>query len=247
MGQLEGKVAYITGAGSGLGKACTELFVEEGAKVVAVDISGRQEDTAKALGDSVVPLHCDVAVESDVAAAIDTAVSRFGGLDVVLNVAAIGLGGTAHQISMEDYDRLMDIDLRGVLLGMKHGIRVMLDQGRGGSIVNWGAIGGITPSPGSTLYHAAKGAVLAATRSAARDYGPQNIRVNAICPGLIMTEGMGEIAVKHDPEVAEKSALRRPGQPREIADVAVFLASDRSSYITGASIPVDGGWLVKLV
>jgi NAD(P)-dependent dehydrogenase (short-subunit alcohol dehydrogenase family) len=247
LGLLDGKVAYITGAGSGLGKACTRLFAAEGAKVVAADISGRQEDVATELGDSVVAVPCDVAKEDDVAAAIDTAVSRFGKLNVVLNVAAIGLGGTAHEITMDDYDRLMDIDLRGVLLGMKHGIRVMLEQGEGGSIVNWGAIGGITPSPGSTLYHSAKGAVIAATRSAARDYGPQNIRVNSICPGLIMTEGMGELAVQYDPSQATKSALGRPGQPSEIAEVAAFLASDKSSYVTGAIIPVDGGWLVKLV
>jgi NAD(P)-dependent dehydrogenase (short-subunit alcohol dehydrogenase family) len=247
MGLLEGKVAYITGAGSGLGKACTRLFAEEGAKIVAADISGRQEDVAKELGDGVVPVHCDVGREADVAAAIDTAVTRFGRLDAVLNVAAIGLGGEAAELTMDEYDRLMDIDLRGVLLGMKHGIQAMLAQGEGGSIINWGAIGGITPSPGSTLYHAAKGAVIAATKSAARDYGKDDIRVNAICPGLIMTEGMGEIAVQYQPEMATKSALGRPGQPIEIAEVAAFLASDKSSYVTGAIIPVDGGWLVKLV
>ncbi len=243
---LDDKVAFITGAGSGMGKACTILFAREGAKVVAGDISGAEKDTAAAAGPAVMPLHCDVTKEPDVEAAISAAVGDFGRLDIVCNVAAIGLGGAAADVTMEDYDRMFDINMRGVILGMKHGIRAMLEARNGGSIINWAAIGAVTPSPMTALYHATKGGVTAITRSAAADYGAQGIRVNAIMPGFIMTEGMGAAAVEWYPEVAEKSPMGRAGESTEVAEVAAFLASDKASYVTGVSIAVDGGWLVKL-
>src|SRR3990172_4202881 len=118
MGLLDSKVAFITGAGSGMGNACTKLFAAEGAKVVAADISGGEKDTAAEVGPAVLPVHCDVTKEDDVAAGIDTAVKEFGRLDTVLNVAAIGLGGAAGDITMEDYDLMFDINMRGVILGM---------------------------------------------------------------------------------------------------------------------------------
>jgi NAD(P)-dependent dehydrogenase (short-subunit alcohol dehydrogenase family) len=246
MGLLDGKVAFITGAGSGMGKACTKLFAAEGAKVVGADISGGEKDTAAEAGAAVLPVHCDVTKEDDVAAGIDTAVTEFGHLDAVLNVAAIGLGGAAGDITMEDYDLMFDINMRGVILGMKHGIRAMLDAGNGGSIINWAAIGAVTPSPRTALYHATKGGVTAITRSAAADYGAQAIRVNAIMPGFILTEGMGQAVMNWKPEVSTKSPMGRAGQPNEVAEVAAFLASDKASYVTGVSIAVDGGWLVKM-
>ena len=126
MALLDGKVAVITGAGSGMAKASTKVFVREGAQVVAADISGAEKDTAVEVGDAVLPVHCDVTQEADVAALFDAAVAEFGRVDAVLNVAGIGASTPLTDITMEDYDRMMDVDLRGVLLGMKYGIRAML-------------------------------------------------------------------------------------------------------------------------
>src|SRR5215468_10799145 len=188
---LEDKVAVITGAGSGMAKASVKVFVREGAKVVAADISGAEKDTAAEVGGEVLPVHCDVTNEADVDATMRAAVDEFGRLDAVLNVAGIAEGVMLKDVTMEHYDRTMDIDLRGVLLGMKHGIRCMLAARNGGSIVNWSSIGGLGSSMGTTMYGAAKAAVISITKTGAIEYGRRGIRVNAVCPGFVHTEGMG--------------------------------------------------------
>jgi NAD(P)-dependent dehydrogenase (short-subunit alcohol dehydrogenase family) len=240
MGLLDGKVAVITGAGSGMAKSSVKVFAREGAKVVAADISGAENDTATEVGASVVPVHCDVTNEADVEATMRAALDQFGKLDAVCNVAGIGDAAMIADVTMEHYDRLMDIDLRGVLLGTKHGIRAMIESGNGGAIVNWSSIGGLNASPFTGVYSAAKAGVISVTRTAAVEYAEKGIRVNCVCPGYIKTEGMGA-GLDHYPGAAEHTPMKRLGQAHEIAEVAAFLCSDRASFVTGAIVPIDGG------
>lgn len=241
MGELDGKVAVITGAGSGMGRASAQVFVREGAKVLAVDVSGNQDETAAALGAGVVPFKCDVSVEAEVEAMFAAALEAFGRVDAVLNVAGVGSAGMLADLDLAEYERVMGINLRGVVLGTKHGIRTMLPTG-GGAIVNWSSIGGMGPSVGTSAYCMAKAGVISVTKSAAIEYGRKGIRANAICPGFVetsLTGGPGSGA--HFPKLIEGSALKRAGQAEEVGEVACFLASDRASFVTGAVIPVDGG------
>ena len=242
MGELDGKVAVITGAGSGMAKAASEVFVREGAKVLAADISGAEKDTAADLGEACVPFHVDVTSEADVEAMFAAALDAFGRVDAVLNVAGIGTAAALADLELDDYDRTLAVDLKGVMLGTKHGIKTMLPTG-GGAIVNWSSIGGMNGSRMPTsAYSMAKAGVIALTKAAAIEYGEQGIRANAICPGFIETPmSGGKGASERFPALVGGSALKRGGQPEEVAELASFLASDRASYITGAIIPIDGG------
>ena len=241
MAELEGKVAVITGAGqawAGRGRG-----VRPGGRQGPGRRHQRpQDDTAAALGDAVVPFQVDVSDEAAVEAMFAAAVEAFGKVDAVLNVAGIGAHSPLADITVEDYERVMAVNLKGVMLGTKHGIRTMLPTG-GGAILNWSSTGGMNGSRLPTsVYSAAKAGVISFTKAAAIEYGTQGIRANAICPGFIETEmSGGKGAAERFPALVQGSALRRGGQPEEVAELASFLASDRATFITGAVIPIDGG------
>ena len=232
----------ITGAGSGMARATAHVFVREGAKVLGADITGREKETADELGDAFVPFHGDVSQEADVEAMFAAALEAFGRVDVACNVAGIGGHGKVADATVDEYDRIMRVNLLGVILGTKHAVRTMLPSG-GGVILNWSSTGGMNGSRQPVgIYSASKAGVISYTKQAAIEYGRKGIRANAICPGLIVTElSGGQAAIDDYPQLVQGAAMKRAGQPEEVAELASFLASDRSSFITGAVIPIDGG------
>jgi NAD(P)-dependent dehydrogenase (short-subunit alcohol dehydrogenase family) len=238
---LEGKVAVITGAGSGMAKASAKIFAREGAKLVISDISGAEAQTAEEIGGDVVAMRCDISDESQVAALIDKAVSKFGRLDAMLNVGGMANGAMIESVDEASLDRIIAVNMKGVFWGVKHAVRAMKDNG-GGAIINWSSLVGLIPIPGCSAYSMTKASVALLTKSTAIEYGPHNIRCNAMAPGMILTEGMGRAGMDADPSRAMRNPLRRPGAPEDAGELAAFLASDRAGYINGVIIPLDGGW-----
>jgi NAD(P)-dependent dehydrogenase (short-subunit alcohol dehydrogenase family) len=246
--RLQNKTAVITGAGSGMGRAMALLFAREGAKVVLADISGKQDELAAQIGEAAVAVHANVADEGDVQNMIATAEKRFGRLDILVNNAGFGGGMMRlHEQSTENWDRVHSVNIRGVFFCMKHGIISMLKSG-GGSIVNIGSASAVVGWKHHSIYGAAKAGVHQLTRAAALDYADDKIRVNAIAPGTIWT-GLVKQSEEHPTPPA--GVFRLPGIPMdrwglatEIANAALFLASDEASYITGTILPVDGGYCI---
>jgi NAD(P)-dependent dehydrogenase (short-subunit alcohol dehydrogenase family) len=244
MGRIEGKVAVITGAGSGMGRSMAVLFAQEGAKVVCADISGDEEETAAAIGDAAVAVRVDVSVAADVERMIGTAELAFGRLDVLCNNA--GFGGPRKPIVEQDeatFDNVVAVNLKGAFLGMKFGIASMLRTG-GGSVVNTASSAGLVGWKGHSVYSGAKGGVVQMTKSAALDYATLGVRVNAICPGMTWTglvPGARDNPVPPEGTPAPPQPMERWGLPTELAAAALFLASDESSFMTGQSLLIDGG------
>jgi NAD(P)-dependent dehydrogenase (short-subunit alcohol dehydrogenase family) len=252
--RLENKVAIVTGAGRGIGQAIATLFAEEGAKALVVDWN-RETGAAtaaaiQAAGHTARFYYADVSQAGDVEAMVRAAVSEWGRLDILVNNAAIQVVARLVETTEEDWDRLHSVNLKGVFLGCKYAIPEMLRAG-GGAIVNIASVLGLVGDPELAAYCAAKGGVITLTKAAALTYGPQGIRVNAICPGDVDTPMAREyFEAAPDPaalrrEIDSKYALRRIASPREIAEAALFLASDASSFMTGAALVVDGGLLSK--
>jgi NAD(P)-dependent dehydrogenase (short-subunit alcohol dehydrogenase family) len=236
---LAGKVAIVTGAASGIGRATAELFAASGAAVVVADVdTGGGEQVAGSLEGTAAFQHADVSDPDQVQALIDFAVARFGGLHILCNNAGIGgsLGAFLHD-DFSDFNRIMNVNLMGAMLGTQRAARHMKANG-GGSIVNISSIGGINPGAGVTSYRAAKAALIHLTRSNAVELGRYLIRVNCIAPAHIATAmtsyDMGPVIESHQP-------LPRHGQPEDVAYAALYLASDWSAQVTGVVLPVDGG------
>ena len=252
--KLKGKIAIITGTGSGIGSAAAGVFAEEGAKVVAVDWNketGAQTAAAiREAGGEAIFYHADVSKAADAEAMVKTAVERYGGLDVLFNNAAIQIMAKLADTTEDTWDRIHRVNLKGVFLGCKYALPAMIRTG-GGSIINMASILGFVGDPDLAAYCAAKGGVIALTKAGALAYGPQGVRINCICPGDVDTPLLQGYFNK-DPnpdrlreEISSKYALRRIASPREVAHLAVFLASDASAFITGSTMVIDGGLTVK--
>jgi NAD(P)-dependent dehydrogenase (short-subunit alcohol dehydrogenase family) len=238
--ELSGRVAIVTGGASGIGRATAELFVEEGARVVIADLdSERGEAVASRLGEAAVFKLADVSHADEVQELVEHAVAHFGGLHVMFNNAGIPgtQGGHFLDDDFADFERVMAVNLLGVMLGSQRAARHMAAHG-GGSIINTTSLAALMPGAGVTSYRASKAGVLLFSRSIAVELGPLGVRVNCIAPGLIPT---GMTHYDMEPVIRALQPLRRKGSPIDVANAALYLASDRSAQVTGMVLPVDGG------
>ena len=253
MGRLAGTVAVITGGANGVGRETALRFLDEGARVMIADVNARNAEAVLKLaadrghGDAIRFARTDVAEERDVEAMMQRTLDAFGRLDCVFNNAGIGGAfGPITETRVEEWDYTLAVLLRGVFLGMKHGARILMAQGQGGSIISTSSVAGFAAGGGAHCYSAAKAAIINLTRSVAVELAPHRIRVNTVAPGPLMTE----LFHRGDPAAAERAILdRQPwpeaGQARDVAGVVVFLASPDAGFVTGETIVVDGGMLAR--
>ncbi|MGZ4110441.1 MAG: SDR family NAD(P)-dependent oxidoreductase [Actinomycetota bacterium] len=244
--RLAGKVCIVTGAGSGIGKATAIRFAEEGARVTCVDVNGESvAATVAEIGEPAFAVTADVSIDAQVRAYTDATVDRWGGLHVVFNNAGVNLPTVFHEVSDELIDRTIGVNIKGVIHGCRAAIPHLL-AGGGGSIINTGSVNSLVSEPFLSIYAASKGAILMLSRSIALDYAKQGIRCNCLCPGWVdtpvnyahaeMLGGLDKVYATID----SFQPIGRPGEPREIANVVLFLASDESSFMTGSAVVADG-------
>jgi NAD(P)-dependent dehydrogenase (short-subunit alcohol dehydrogenase family) len=249
--QLEGKVAIITGAATGIGRATALLFAGEGASVVIADVN--EDDAQRTVaniedeGGSARFVQADVSEAEDVQALMERAAEEMGGIDVIVNNAGAQRSGAVTEFEESEWDLLMRVNPRSCFLGAKYSVPYLRERG-GGSIVNVSSLAGLKGGPGMTAYSASKGAIIAFTRALAEELAPDNIRANSVCPGWIDTpfnepaiEFMGGRAQQEE-MVQQTVPLKRQGTPEEIAPGILYLASDASSYVTGQELVIDGGF-----
>ena len=242
MGRLDGKVALITGAAHGMGRASAAAFAAEGARLVLTDVSATDiEPLMQQLGGSATFLEHDVTNEQGWSNAIALAEERFGPLDILVNNAGVFQGDGLLETSLESYERVIGINQTGVFLGMRAAARAMVDKGRGGSIVNVSSVAGLRGGETMFAYAASKWAVRGMSRSGAKDLARHNIRVNCVHPGTIATAMLAGMPEETVARIASRVPMGRTGTPMEAANAILFLASDESSYMTGAELAVDGG------
>ena len=253
-GSLDGKTALVTGGGSGIGRAASLAYANDGARVVVVDVNveGGEEtiQQIKESGGEAILVHADVSNPKDTQAMVDQAVEAFGCLDCAFNNAGIS-GGRDRLLTADyredDWDRVLSINLKGVWLCMKSEIPQMLKQG-GGAIVNTASIAGLAGLSGTVAYVAAKHGVTGLTKAAAVEYATSGIRVNAVCPGYIQTPLVQPIFQENDgmeERVASRHPMGRLGEPEEIAQAVLWLSSDKAAFVTGHNMPVDGGYMAQ--
>jgi len=244
-----GQVALVTGAGSGMGLATAQAFAEAGASVVLADINENAlraaTDGLTTAGHTALGVTCDVSNEDDVAALVARTVASLGRLDMAFNNAGIMIPPSdAADEAVDNFDRVNAINLRGVWACMKHELRQMRKQGSG-AIVNCSSLGGLVGLPGRASYHASKHGVIGLTRSAALEYAPRGVRINAVCPGTIYTPMVADMLAKGELDMAEavrNQPIGRLGQAEEIAAAVLWLCSAAASFVVGVALPVDGGY-----
>ncbi len=250
MGRLEGKSCLISGGAKGLGAAQARLFAREGARVAVGDVleseGARLVDELRASGADSLCIRLDVTSEADWESAVDAVMEEFGALDVLVNNAGIYNRAPVEETTLEEWERVMDVNSTGVFLGTKHAIPAMRRSG-GGSIVNMSSVAGLVGSRTQTVYNASKGAVRLLTKSTAVQYAPEGIRANSVHPGVIETDMMQEV-IRTEKERTTRMSLTpigRFGTAGDVANGVLFLASDEASYVTGAELVIDGGLTVQ--